>query len=135
VFLDKSKRPTPEALADALGPAYALWNRVAVHVVEKQPHATEEWKFSGAQTGWSFRLKDAKRVIVYMLPGDRSFRVSFAFGDEAASAVEVSALPAPLKEELRTAKRYAEGRGLRMDVRGRDDASHAETLIDIKIAH
>jgi hypothetical protein len=133
MLLDKTSSPTPETLAGALGPAYRLWQEITSYVATQSPQATSEWKWSGAQFGWSFRLKDKKRNLIYMLPGERSFRVSFALGERAVAAVEASALPDAIKDELRTARRYAEGRPLRLQVAGPPEAAFVKTLVDIKI--
>lgn len=135
MFLDKASQPTDELLAGALGPAYPLWSEITGHVVKKSPQATSEWKWSGAQFGWSFRLKDSKRNLIYMLPGENSFRVSFALGERAVAVVESSDLPESVKDELRTAKRFVEGRPLRLSVSSQRETDMVRTLVDIKVAH
>ena len=135
MFLDKATLPTDETLAGVLGPAYPLWSEITGYVVNKSPQATGEWKWSGDQFGWSFRLKDSKRNLIYMLPGAHSFRVSFALGERAVAAVEASKLPESVKDELRSAKRFMEGRPLRLAVSTERETALVRTLVDIKVAH
>ena len=135
VFADKAAPPTERALAENLGKTHELWDEIAAYVRNEHGSATPEWKFPGAKYGWSFRVKDAKRNLIYMTPDDGFFRVAFALGDKAVAAVEASSLPEPIKEQLRAATRYVEGRGLRLEVRGKRDVAAVKKLVDIKLAH
>jgi len=44
-----------------------------------------------------------------------------------------SSLPDAMIREVKNARRYAEGRGLRLDVRNRTTISHVLKLVDIKV--
>ena len=135
IFDDKAKQPTKQMLAKALGRQYDLWKEIAEYVVEKYPNAIEEWKYPGVKYGWSFRLKDKKRNIIYMTPGEGHIMVAFVFADTAVDAVLDSNLPQSIKDELRNAKKYVEGRGIRLEVRNKSDLASIKTLIDIKLAN
>ena len=54
------------------------------------------------------------------------------FGDKAVEEVESSPLPATLVKELKNAKRYVEGRGLRLEIRKKADIKNVVTLVAIK---
>ena len=135
LFDDKSKQPTKQMLAKAIGKQYQLWTDIAEHVVEKYPKAIEEWKYPGVKYGWSFRLKDKKRNIIYMMPSDGYIMVAFVFGDKGVDDVQESSLPQSIKDELRNAKKYVEGRGIRLQVRIKADVANIKTLADIKLAN
>jgi hypothetical protein len=135
VFDDKSKQPTKQMLAKALGKQYQLWTDIAEYIVKKYPKAIEEWKYPGAKYGWSFRLKDKKRNIIYMGPREDHIMVAFVFGDKGFDAVQASSLPQPIKDELRNATKYVEGRSIRLQVRTKADLANIKTLIDIKLAN
>jgi hypothetical protein len=135
LFDDKSKQPTKQMLAKSLGKQYQLWTDIAEYVVKKYPAAIEEWKYAGAKYGWSFRLKDKKRNIIYMMPSDDCVTVAFVFGDRGVEAVQESPLPKSIKDELRNAKKYVEGRGIRLQVRTPADVANIKTLVDIKLTH
>jgi hypothetical protein len=135
LFDDKSKQPTKQMLAKALGKQYQLWTEIAEYVVEKYPRAIEEWKYYSVKYGWSFRLKDKKRNIIYMTPSDGFIMVGFIFGDKGVNAVQENSLPQTIKDELRDAKKYVEGRIIRLQVRIQADVANIKRLIDIKIAH
>lgn len=135
VFTDKNSIPSSNDLEIALGNLYELWQAIALYVYSKYPKATEEWKFSGEKYGWNFRIKDKKRAIVYLLPRDKYFKVAFVFGQKAFDSILKSEVSNEIKKELEMAKVYAEGRGIRIDVKDDDILSDIKKLIDIKIAN
>jgi hypothetical protein len=61
--------------------------------------------------------------------------VAFAFGDKAVDDVQASSLPQSIKDELRNAKKYPEGRGIRLQVRNKTDVANIKTLVDTKLAN
>ncbi|MGD0551270.1 MAG: DUF3788 domain-containing protein [Sedimentisphaerales bacterium] len=135
LFDDKSKQPTKQMLAKTLGKQYQLWTDIAEYVVEKYPRATEEWKYPGVKYGWSFRLKDKKRNIIYMGPRENHIIVAFIFGEKGVDDVQNSSLSQSIKDELRNAKKYVEGRGIRLQVRNKTDVANIKILVDIKLAN
>jgi hypothetical protein len=103
-------------------------------VFEKYPKATEEWNFPGKKYGSSFRIKEKKRAIIYLLPRENSFKVAFLFGQKAINQIMKSTINQTIKTELSNARVYAEGRGIRVDV----DESIIEDitrLVEIKLAN
>jgi hypothetical protein len=135
IFVDKKIIPTTENLIESLGGTYELWKDLSGYVHLKYPSAVDEWKYSGDKYGWSFRIKDKKRVIVYLLPRDKFFKTAFVFGQKATDAVMNSLISDKIKSELESAKVYVEGRGIRLDILNETILYDLKTLIDIKIAH
>jgi hypothetical protein len=116
-FTDKSKPPSPAELRAALGKAHTVWEAFLAAAAEQVSPLKHEWGFTSASTGWGLRLKCKDRVIVYVTPGEGSFRVSFALGEKAVAAAHASKLPAALLKVIDAAPRYAEGRGVRIETR------------------
>jgi hypothetical protein len=54
-------------------------------------------------------------------------------GDKAVSAVEKSDLPKDMISALKNARKYIEGRGLRVEVKSASDVENVKMLIDIKV--
>jgi hypothetical protein len=94
----------------------------------------DEWKHSGAKYGWSFRVKDKKRVIVYLMPRDKYFKVAMGFGQKAFEEVMKADISQDIKDMLAAAVVYAEGRGIRLEVRDASVIKDIRKLIDIKIS-
>jgi len=135
-FIGKREMPTDEDLAAALGPpAKALWDRLVAGLAEQQRVITREWNTYSPKAGWSLRLKRDKRAIVYLSPGRRSFRASFALGGRAVEAARASGLPQGVMQAIDTAKRYAEGTAVRIDVREQADIAVVQKLAAIKLAN
>lgn len=135
VFTDKKITPADKDLLDVLGDSNLLWKAIRNYAHEKYPGAVDQWSHSGEKYGWNFRIKDKKRAIVYLLPRKGYFKAAFVFGEKATDAVMLSAVSNEIKSELSSAKAYAEGRGIRIDVMNKDIVVDIKQLIDIKITY
>ena len=135
IFTDKLKKPEDADLKASMDSLYALWVELRNYVFENYPKAFEEWNYPGLKYGWSFRIKDKKRAILYFLPRDKYFKVAFVFGQKATEVIMGSAISADIKKELMLARVYAEGRGIRIDVKETINIKDIKKLIDIKLAN
>ena len=133
IFLDKSVKPTNEMLSGALGQSYKYWEEIKNTLENQYGPLTEEWKYYSASSGWTLKLLLKKRNLFFFAPCKKYFRLAFIFGDKAVSAVEKSVLPVKMVQELKNAKRYVEGRGLRLDIKKKTDIKNIITLVAIKI--
>jgi hypothetical protein len=133
VFKDKSAKPDAIRLIKAIGDTAKSWEAIKKHIEDIYGAVNEEWKFYGASSGWTLKTLLKKRNLFFLVPLKGYFRVAFVFGDKAVGAVEKSDLPKDLIETLRNARKYAEGRGIRVEVRSLKDAESVMRLIDIKI--
>jgi hypothetical protein len=70
-----------------------------------------------------------------MVPCPGYFVASFALGERACLATQRSGLPAPVLEIIQHAPKYPEGRGVRLEVRGKKDLANVEKLALIKMAN
>jgi hypothetical protein len=133
VFEDKATMPDDKMLAKALGNSNRLWQDIKKHLKAEYGELIEEWKFYGQKSGWILKTLRKKRNLFFFIPLKGSFQVSFVFGDKAVAAVEKSGLPNGLITELKNARKYAEGRGLRIDVKNSADVEHINKLVEIKV--
>jgi hypothetical protein len=134
IFTDISNPPGAPDLKKALGKTFTWWNKIRDYVIENHSEAGEEWNYSKS-FGWSARVRDKKRVIVYMLPLDGFFKASFVFGEKAAGEAIISNISKDIKDLISSAKVYAEGRGFRIEVKDRKIVKDIKKLIDIKLLH
>jgi len=135
IFTDKTAKPSENDLKIALGEKYKFWNELFSFTLEKFPEASFDWHFSGQKFGWGFRISDKKRVLVYLLPRDQFFKVGLVFGEKAFEEVCNSSISETLITELKNTKKYAEGRGIRIDIRNDSFISDLKKLIEIRIKH
>lgn len=89
---------------------------------------------SSKSTGWGLRLRQGEKTIVYMTPRTGYFLASFALGEKAVQAAHRSSLPAAVLDGIDNAPKYAEGRGVRLEVRRKQDVASIEELAMLKVA-
>jgi hypothetical protein len=133
IFTNKSETPTEIHLEAALGKSYLLWVEIREHVLAQDPKLSQEWSYPGPKYGWSFRIKDKKRAIIYLLPRDNYFKVAFVFGQKAMDEIMTSSISSEIKTALSEARVYAEGRGIRIDVSDAAILPDIKALIGIKL--
>ena len=135
IFATKECKPEEKDLSEKLGAAYALWNNLVEYVMKRYPFGLEQWSYPGRKYGWNYSIRDKKRAIIYLLPREGYFKAAFVFGDKASEAVWNSSVSADIKQELKKSTRYAEGRGIRIDVQNDEVLPDIKQLVEIKIAH
>jgi hypothetical protein len=135
VFDDKSKLPRNDDLAATLGSAFVFWNELKRLIASRFAPPSIDWGFTSKKTGWGLRLKREKRTILYMTPCEGYFMASFALGAKAVKVAHESDLPVSVLEVIDNAKKYAEGRGVRLEVRSAEDVRNVEKLAVIKMAN
>ena len=128
-FDEKARHPTNEQLRTVLGGAYQPWIDLLALIGERIDPAAAVWKFS---TGWSLRVLYKDRVIVYLIPQHNQFLASFALGEKAVAAARRAKLSAAVLRAIDDAPRYAEGRGVRIPVRGSRQLTTLARLAQIK---
>ena len=133
IFINKESIPDDNDLKASLGKTYTLWQSIEDYIHLKYPSSIDEWSYSN--NGWSFRMKDKKRAIAYLLPRNEYLKVAFVFGQKATDSIMKSNISDAIKNELESAKVYAEGRGIRIDIIEYSILKDIKQLIDIKLAH
>ena len=133
VFADGSVRPDEAAFRAALGSSWPRWERLRASIRESAGPVVEEWKHYGARSGWTLKVLRGRRNLLFLTPLRGRFRLGFVFGDRAVDAAGECGLPAALVEELRSARKYAEGRGLRLVVDSAAAARSAAILVALKV--
>lgn len=131
-FTDKSREPTDEDLREVLGKSYQVWTRLIDAVAEQIGPISETWGFTSKSTGWGLRLRQKDRIILYMTPQTGKFIASFALGEKAVAAAKLVKLSSDLLAAIDAAPRYAEGRGVRIEVTGKRQVPHVAILAEIK---
>jgi len=135
-FIAKTTKPTEDELAEALGgPAKALWDKLAAQLAEQHGVTVPDWHSHSRKAGWALRLKRKDRAIVYLTPSHGCFMASFALGEKAAQAARESGVPPAVVKIIDEARRYAEGRAVRIEVRGPRDVAAVVKVAVAKIAN
>jgi hypothetical protein len=134
-FIGHPQQPSEPEILAALGPSADAWTQFIEWMAQEHCVTSQEWKSSNAtKYGWSLRLKQKARNIVYLAPCSRSFQVSFVLGNKAMDAARHSHLPRAVAAVLTNAPHYPEGWGVRLRVKGPKDLHSIRTLAEIKLA-
>lgn len=134
-FTDKNSEPGLTDLKPVLKNTAKLWQHLEKYTMAAYPAAIGTWNYPGEKYGWSYRLSDKKRVLIYLLPRNGYFKTGFVFGDKAYKQIMETGISLQIKDELSSAKIYGEGRGIRIDVHNSKCIKDLEKLIDIKITN
>ena len=134
-FDDKTRQPQDEELTVVLGPAAGLWRELISRIDARYEPLAQDWGFSGAKWGWSLRLKHKKRAVLYLTPAEGFFYAGLALGQKAVDAAHEGALPKKILEAIDGSPKYAEGRGVRLEIRSEKDVESVVLLADIKMAN
>lgn len=134
-FIGKLRKPSEDEVTAALGSANVVWDRFIAELAEEEGVDGKEWSSYSPKAGWSLRLKKKKRTIVWLGPCEGSFRVALILGDKAMKVARECTLPARVKKILEEAPKYAEGTGVRIDVKGMKDIAFLKKLAEIKLAN
>ena len=120
IFDEKAIVPTEDMVAVALAESFAIWNELKNHVLESYPDVTSEWKHYGKASGWVLKLFSKKRSLLFFIPKDGCFRLRFGVSEKAISCIEAADLPEEIKEAVRMATPYVEGRSFDLDISSSD---------------
>jgi len=115
VFYDKAVMPDDSMVADALAESFPLWSGLQGYIKENYPNAKGEWKHYGKSSGWVFKLLNKKRSLFFFIPKDGCFRLRFGISEKIVPCIESADLPDIIKEAVRVATPYTEGRSIDVD--------------------
>lgn len=134
VFDSKDHAPGAAALQAALGRTAPLWDALVAHVSADHAPIRPVWNFAGEKFGWSLRLVQKDRVVLYLIPQRAHFLAGIVLGEKAEAAARAQGLPEPIVALLDAAPKYAEGRGVRVPVHARADLLAVRVLARAKMA-
>ena len=133
LFTDKSVKPNDQLLSEVLGKTFKYWNELRTSLEKEFGPLTEEWKYYGAKYGWGLKTLLKKRNLFFFAPYNKYFKIAFIFGDKAVTVIKKSDLPKNLIDEISSAKKYAEGTGITLEIHKREDTKFIKKLVEIKI--
>ena len=132
-FKIKDEVPDDDRVKEILQSNYSNLEAIRSYIAETIGETIEEWKFYGVKYGWNLKKFYKKRNLFFIGIYDGYFKISFVFGERAFNAIMESDISADLKTELSRARKYAEGRGLSIDVHDDTFLNDIKKLLQIKI--
>jgi hypothetical protein len=133
VFDNKNKVPDDNDLQEAFGAAKKLWYELRAYIKDTYDGVKEEWKFYGKKYGWQMKLPSKKRNIMFLIPRRGYFLAVFVFGEKAVEAIANSSLDQSIITAIKEARKYAESRGLKIEVKSGKDMENIKILSHIKM--
>ena len=133
IFLDRNKLPADKELEESSPVSSRFLDEIRKFISDGGSAFTEEWKYYSKNTGWTKKFLVGKRNLLFFTPLRSGVNVSFIFGDKAVNEINKSKLPEGIKQELNKAKKYAEGKGIRITGMTTKDLKNVLGLLEIKI--
>ncbi|UCG52815.1 MAG: DUF3788 family protein [Candidatus Latescibacterota bacterium] len=134
-FDDKTKLPKTSQLYRELGRSATVWRALTEWLAENYDPLDQQWVFYAQNWGWTLKLVHKKRTVLYMTPCRRYFLVGFMLGEKAASCALEMDLPKGVAETIKTAKKYVEGRAVRLEVRYKKDLPIVQRVAEAKMSN
>jgi len=132
VFLEKGTVPDDKLIKDNLGDSFSYFKEIRVLVKNLVSETNEEWKYYGKKNGWLLKTLYKGRNLFFIRVCYESFEIIFVFGDKAVEMITNENISQKIKGKLKNARRYAEGKRLRIQVKDERYILDIESLIKIK---
>lgn len=133
IFDSKLIKPDDSVLRHELGKSKEYFDSICEYIESEYRDLNPEWKYYSKKSGWILKLFNKKRNVLFIVHCSGYFRTAFTFGDKAANLVFASSLPDNIKEGLKSAKKYSEGRTIQLEIKSNTDLGHILQLIKIKL--
>jgi hypothetical protein len=125
----EDKPPAAAELSALLGGAYEAF----LTLTKRGSGATCEWKRYSKKSPWVLKVSQRDRTLFYVTPKARAFEATVVLGDRATEAALGGRVAKKLHASIRAARRYVEGRPVRVMVRKETDLSAVEELVAVKL--
>jgi hypothetical protein len=125
-----SKPPDARQLATLLGRSRAAFSALT----QRGSGVTTEWKRYSKAAPWTLKVSRADRTLFYATPQPGAFETTVVLGERATEAALSGRVSKSLHASIRAARPYAEGRPVRIMVRGEEDLPGVEELLAVKLA-
>lgn len=129
---DPSRQPDRHTLIESLGQLASLWDSVIGLTRARSAQMAPVWHFAWPKIGWSLRLVEGARILVYLTPGDQQFQIGLVLGAKAVAAARQAGISPAAHQVLDSAPRYAEGLGVRVVVTEAQDIAAFSEILEIK---
>ncbi len=128
------KEPGREELVGMIGESQTFWDRLMKFLRAEYAPLSEKWHFSEHNFGWSLRLMQRQRTVLYLVPQPGHFLVAFTLGEDVIRMARQAGLATRDVELIRKAPKFASGKGVRLEVREGKDLGSIKRLAAAKMA-
>ena len=128
-FDQRSIIPDERGLRGVLGEAYPCH----LEILDLTKSYAQEWKFYGKKYGWQLKVTHKGKALCYVSPLEKSLTVGLGIREEEKDILLNSKLPVKMKQELKSAKKYAEGYPLRIQIRRKSEMRTLRWVLKVLI--
>jgi hypothetical protein len=128
-FADTADPPTEETLAAQLGSAWPAMRSV----LELAASFKRDWNPGTAGAGM-FKVHDGRKALWYLIPRQGSFTISMAVREAEREALLADPAAEAVHSKLESARKYAEGFALKIEIGSEADLAAVEPFLRALIA-
>ncbi len=132
-FTDPSIMPDDEIIASVVGSRMDLWKSLLRHAESNYKDVSGSWNYYKDGKQWLFKFVQKKKTLFWAAVFEKSFRITFYFGDKAEALVFCSDIPEEMKDEFRNARRFGSIRPVSVILSEQKDVENVKKLIGVKI--
>jgi len=132
IFDNKEIVPNDEDLENILKSSLNAYNKLISYLENEYAPLTNEWKFYSKKAGWTLRISNKKRNLLFLSPNEDYFLVTVNMGVKVSKMVLDSDVSDNTKDLIKQAKVYAEGTGVIIEVRNEKDLEDIKTILNIR---
>ena len=125
----ENKPPSTRELATLLGGSYAAFQTLT----RRSTGTTRVWRRYGKKSPWVLKVSQGERTLLYVTPKRGEFEVTVVLGERAVEAALTGRVRESLHTSIRSAKRFVEGRSIRVVVSGERDLAGVNELVAVKL--
>jgi Protein of unknown function (DUF3788) len=100
----------------------------------RNPELRPEWKYYGPKNGWGLKVFQKKRNMCFVGREPGALAMVFILGERAYERLLGSDLRPEVRREVEAARRFPEGRGIRLVIRDGSNLADAQLLLEAKRA-
>ena len=130
-FIDKLHQPTMKEILASIGSKRELWDSLERFVAENY-RTKRDFAFYGKNYGWAVRFRKTGKALLSMYPGEGSFTVQIVLGETPAKKASSLKLGKNVRNVLKNAHEFPEGRWLFIKVRWKRDLRDVQQLLFLK---
>jgi len=132
IFDNKEIVPNDEDLENILKSSLGAYNKLMSYLENEYAPLINEWKFYSKKAGWTLRISNKKRNLLFLSPNEDYFLVTVNMGVKVSKMVLDSDVSDNTKDLIKQAKIYAEGTGVIIEVRNEEDLEDIKTILNIR---
>ena len=123
-FIEKSSKPTEQALQIALRSTYAFYK----DVLDLANSFLQEWAFT-TSGGWMLKVYDRKKALFYLIPLNDRFKISLTLRENEREAFLLDDELKMLHDKISLSKKYVEGFALQFEITDKNEFRSLELFI------